>query len=47
MMNPHPDITDDELADTIDDHPDIVDSLTYGAQMKHGLIAPGCEALVW
>ena len=41
MLNAHPDITDDELADTIEEHPDIVQSLTYGAQMKRGIVAPG------
>jgi hypothetical protein len=41
MLNPHPAITEYELADTIEKHEAITRSLTYGAQMKHGLIAPG------
>jgi hypothetical protein len=40
MMNPHPLITDDELADTIWVHQEIVDSITYGHQAQ-GLAAPG------
>lgn len=40
MNNPHPNITDDELADTLPDHPTIVDSFSLGAK-AHGLAAPG------
>lgn len=45
MMNPHPNITDDELADTLPDHPEIVDSLPFGVR-AHTVAAPGlCTAL--
>ena len=40
MMNPHPNITDDELADTLPDHPDIVDSVPFGVR-AHTVAAPG------
>jgi len=40
MMNPHPPITDDELADTIFDHAEIVNSIPYGTK-KGIFIAPG------
>lgn len=40
MMNAHPNVTDDELADTIDDHPTIIDSLAFGVK-AHTLAAPG------
>jgi hypothetical protein len=40
MMNPHPNITDDELADTLPEHPGIEDSLPFGLQ-AHSVAAPG------
>jgi hypothetical protein len=40
MLNPHPNITDDELADTLPDHPGIEDSLPFGIQ-AHSVAAPG------
>jgi hypothetical protein len=45
MSNPHPIITDDELADTILAHPKIVDSIPFGRRC-HSVAAPGlCTAL--
>lgn len=45
MMNPHPNITDDELADTLPDHPELVDALPFGIRC-HAVAAPGlCTAL--
>jgi hypothetical protein len=45
MMNPHPNITDDELADTLPDHPEIVESIPFGTRC-HAVAAPGlCTAL--
>jgi hypothetical protein len=40
MLSPHPPITDDELADTIFQHEDILNSIPYGTQ-KGILVAPG------
>lgn len=45
MMNPHPNITDDELADTLPDHPELVESIPFGTRC-HAVAAPGmCTAL--
>lgn len=45
MNNPHPVINDDELADTIKDHPKLVESIPFGRGC-HGVAAPGmCTAL--
>ena len=42
MMNAHPLVTDDELADTIETHQEIVNSIPYGRDVKpHGILAPG------
>jgi hypothetical protein len=40
MSNPHPNITDDELADTLPNHLAIADSFPFGGK-AHGLAAPG------
>lgn len=41
MLNPHPNITDDELADTLDTHATLVESVKYGTHMTRGVLAPG------
>jgi len=40
MLNEHPDVADDELADTIEQYPGLVESLSYGFRLQ-GLVAPG------
>ena len=40
MMNAHPNVTDDELADTITEHEAIIESLSFGVK-AHSLAAPG------
>src|SRR5215471_14913951 len=40
MSNPHPNITDDELADTITDHAALIESLPFGRK-AHSVAAPG------
>jgi hypothetical protein len=40
MQNPHPDITDDELTDTLLDHADILQSIPFGKKCQ-GIAAPG------
>jgi hypothetical protein len=45
MMNPHPNLTDDELADTLPDHPALAESIPFGTRC-HAVAAPGlCTAL--
>ena len=41
MLNPHPNITDDELADTLPQYEGLIDSCKYGGQMPRGILAPG------
>lgn len=40
MMNPHPNITDDELADTMPEHQELPESIPLGIK-SHSLAAPG------
>lgn len=40
MLNPHPNITDDELADYLAEHPVLPESLPFGTR-SHTLAAPG------
>jgi hypothetical protein len=40
MMNAHPNITDDELTDTLPMHADILNSIPFGTRC-HGIAAPG------
>lgn len=40
MMNPHPDITDDELTDTLPRHEAILQSIPFGRECQ-GITAPG------
>jgi len=45
MNNPHPTITDDELADTITEHKELIESVAFGRKC-HAVAAPGmCTAL--
>jgi hypothetical protein len=40
MLNPHPDVTDDELTDTLPEHADILQSIPFGKKCQ-GIAAPG------